>query len=206
MRKNFTIFLSSLLLIVAINRCDTAEDDTSATDDTTATNSTNDSATTATTTTDTDTTTTDADGFKTQTKDDFTIKWKIVDSNISVKLGAPTTGWVAIGFDPTSRMKDANIIIGYVENGEVFMRDDYGSATTAHEADTAAGGTDDLTNKSGTENNGTTEIAFTMPLNSGDSRDRVLKEGTSYTIIMAYGTSDSFTIKHSTTASTNFKL
>ena len=205
MRKNFTTFLSIIFLIVFINTCDTAEDETTTSTGTTDTgNGDTDSTTTDDTTT--DDTTIDADGFKVETKDDFTIKWKIEGSTISVKVSAPTSGWVAVGFDPTSRMKDANIVIGYVENGEVFIRDDYGSATTAHEADTEAGGTDNLTNKSGTETNGTTEIAFTMPLDSGDSRDRILKEGTSYTIIMAYGSSDSFTIKHSTRTSTNFKL
>ena len=205
MRKNFTTFLSIIFLIVFINTCDTAEDETTTSTGTTDTgNGDTDSTTTDDTTT--DDTTIDADGFKVETKDDFTIKWKIEGSTISVKVSAPTSGWVAVGFDPTSRMKDANIVIGYVENGEVFIRDDYGSATTAHEADTAAGGTDNLSNTSGTETNGTTEIAFTMPLDSGDSRDRILKEGTSYTIIMAYGSSDSFTIKHSTRTSTNFKL
>ena len=205
MRKNFTTFLSIIFLIVFINTCDTAEDETTTSTGTTDTgNGDTDSTTTDDTTT--DDTTIDADGFKVETKDDFTIKWKIEGSTISVKVSAPTSGWVAVGFDPTSRMKDANIVIGYVENGEVFIRDDYGSATTAHEADTAAGGTDNLSNTSGTETNGTTEIAFTTPLNSGDSKDRALTEGTAYTIIMAYGSSDSFIIKHSTRTSTSFKL
>lgn len=74
-------------------------------------------------------------------------------------------------------MQDANIIIGYVSGSDVFIRDDYGSGPTAHQADTAGGGTEDLSDPGGTESGGVTEISFRIPLDSGDPRDRSLNGG-----------------------------
>jgi len=140
----------------------------------------------------------DEDGFKTKTAGGVTLKWKVEDSDLLVKVSASTTGWVAVGFDPTSRMQNANIIIGYVSGGEVFIRDDYGSGLTAHQADVTGGGTDDVTDKAGTETGGATEITFSIPLDSGDTRDRPLVEGNTYTVLLARGTNgvDNFTTEH----------
>ncbi|HPF33332.1 MAG TPA: DOMON domain-containing protein, partial [Candidatus Sabulitectum sp.] len=49
------------------------------------------------------------------TVDGFTLRWATVEgNNLAVQLNGPTTGWVAVGFDPTQMMLNANIIIGYV--------------------------------------------------------------------------------------------
>jgi len=133
-------------------------------------------------------------------KSGITLKWRIIDNgaNLEVVVTAPTTGWVSAGFDPTMQMKDANIIIGYVTGGEVRLRDDFGSAPIMHDADTSLGGTDNILSSHGSESGGMTEIAFTIPLDSGDSRDRKLVSGESYTVILAYGNDndDSFDGQH----------
>lgn len=115
------------------------------------------------------------------------VQWKIDGSMISVQVSGATTGWVAVGFDPSKQMADANIIIGYVENGEVFLRDDYGIGNVRHGADVDNGGTYDLTNVEGTEAGGVTTIRFTMPLESGDALDKPLIPGSRYKMIMARG-------------------
>jgi hypothetical protein len=121
--------------------------------------------------------------------------------NLLVRVRAPTDGWVAVGFDPTNRMENANIIIGYVSNDTAYIRDDFGTGFTSHAADTSAalGGNSNVTDISGTETGGVTEITFTIPLNSGDSRDRVLVVGQVYSVILAYGTDDSFDAPHTVT-------
>lgn len=46
--------------------------------------------------------------------DNFLMSWTWKESAIELTVSAPTTGWVSVGFDATSAMKDADIIIGYV--------------------------------------------------------------------------------------------
>ncbi len=48
----------------------------------------------------------------------ITLEWKIDGPDLEVILTAPTRGWVPVGFDPSSLMKDANLIIGYVKGNE----------------------------------------------------------------------------------------
>jgi hypothetical protein len=151
---------------------------------------------------------TDDEGFKQASAGGVTLRWKVEGSSLSVKVSASTTGWVAVGFDPTSRMQDANLIIGYVSGSVASIRDDYGSGPTAHQADTAGGGVDDVTEAAGTETGGVTEITFSIPLDSGDVRDRALIEGNNYTVILARGPNgaDTFSTQHSSRATTSITL
>lgn len=131
--------------------------------------------------------------------DDVIVQLKTDTTDILyVTVSAPTTGWISIGFDPTVGMKDANIIIGYVKNDSVFIRDDYGVSPTSHSLDTDVEGEDNISNKEGFEKDGRTEISFSIPLDSGDMRDRILKKGKEYTVLLAYGgdNADDFTSYH----------
>ena len=141
--------------------------------------------------------------------DGFTLNWATVAGDmLSVKLSAPTTGWLSVGFDPTQQMLDANIIIGYVESATPVLRDDFGWQTTSHRADTLLGGTNDVTIDGGTEASGTTQIEFTIPLNSGDPKDRELTVGNVYTVIFARSENgeDNFTAPHAITSSAQIEI
>jgi hypothetical protein len=135
-------------------------------------------------------------GYSTVTAIEMTFQWKVEGDTLHCIVSAPTSGWVAVGFDPSRRMKDANIIIGYVDDGTVEVFDHYGVTPIAHLDDTQRGGTTDVTDISGDETNNTTEIRFSIPLDSGDKRDRALSMGKSYEVILAYGRSDSLRAQH----------
>lgn len=140
---------------------------------------------------------------------DITLKWKTDTLGmLHIIMSAPTTGWVSVGFDPTVGMQDANIVIGYVSNNDVFTRDDYGTIPTAHASDVSGGGEDNVTDVSGTEAGAMTEISFTIPLDSGDARDRLLTQGVPYTVILAYGDDgvDDFDTQHKIRTSANIEL
>ena len=127
------------------------------------------------------------DGYSSAEAAGVTVQWKVEGSSISVQMSAPTTGWIAVGFDPSRQMADANIIIGYVEGGEVFLSDDYGVGNVRHAPDVENGGTYDLTDVEGEEADGMTVLRFTMPLDSGDATDKPLVAGSTYKIIAAHG-------------------
>lgn len=131
------------------------------------------------------------------TSKDMDFEWTVKGPSIDIRLTAPTESWVGIGFNPSSKMKDANFIVGYVKNGKVTVSDDYGSGHRTHESDTKAGGSDDVTAVSGSESGGKTTIAFTIPLNSGDSKDQALDVNGETTVLLAYGSGrDSFRSRH----------
>ena len=124
--------------------------------------------------------------------------WTLRGDSLDVKLVAPTTGWVGIGFNPdeTENMKGASFIIGYVKAGEAHAFDHYGTEAEKHKEDDKLGGTTDVSNLSGSEEERRTELAFTVPLNSADPNDRPLSVDGDNVILLAYGKSDSFVLKH----------
>ncbi len=117
-------------------------------------------------------------------------------ATLEAKLTGQTTGWVAVGFNPTSVMQNANFIIGYVSGTNAQIRDDWGTSNTTHASDTSLGGTSNVSLTTGTETGGSTMLHFTIPLNSGDQYDRPLAVNQSYQIILARGSSDNYTGMH----------
>lgn len=148
------------------------------------------------------------EGFSSATAAGVNVQWNVDGDTITVQASAGTTGWVAVGFDPSRQMADANIIIGYVEDGELFISDDYGVSRISHAPDTENGGSNDIVNAEGDERDGVTTIRFTIPLDSGDAMDKPLEPGTTYTVIVAYGPDDAddFGTYHATRGSFEMEL
>jgi len=144
--------------------------------------------------------------WSTATAADVTLNYRITDEpeNIDCQLIAATTGWVAVGFAPVLGMQAANFIIGYHLNGNTFIRDDYGTSSTTHSSDTSLSGTNNIVLSSSTEVAGVTQLNFKIPLNSGDTFDKVLVVGNTYNIILGrgYNGGDSFTSSHAAVGST----
>lgn len=122
--------------------------------------------------------------------------WAVQGDTLFIKLSAPTTGWIAVGFEPARMMKDADIIIGAVSEGEVLIEDHFGLKPTSHIRDEEIGGTNDVTILGGSEKNGTTTLLFSIPMESMDSFDRKLEKGREYKVIVAYGRNDNLKSYH----------
>ncbi len=149
----------------------------------------------------------DAEGFYTISSGDFLLKYKAVSSNtLHCKLSTACSGWVAVGFDNSSRMKDANFIIGYVSNNNTFIRDDFGVSSVSHEADTALGGNSNVTLIAGSESANRTNLEFSIPLNSGDAYDRPMGMGSTYNIIFACSDTDEFDAMHDRYATGSIRI
>jgi len=141
----------------------------------------------------------DAEGFQVHWRNDAEVLW--------VAMVSPGTGYAAVGFDPESRMKGANMILGAVVDGEAVWRDDYGIGALSHTDDVSRGGTDDVIAAAGREHNGYTIFEFSIPLDSGDTYDKLLEPGGTYTIIVAYNAAnDSFNVRHTQRGSGEIQL
>lgn len=127
----------------------------------------------------------------------MTFAWKIDGDTLHGKMTAKTKGWVAVGFNASKKMKDANFILGYVKNGEAKITDHYGDKATGHSEDTKKGGTSDVTLVSGSEEKGYTTIEFTLPMNSSDKLDGTLSKDEDTLLLLGYGPDrDSFRVRH----------
>ncbi len=127
----------------------------------------------------------------------MTFSWAIEGDQIHVQLSAKTTGWVGIGFDPEKAMQGADIIIGAVKNGKYKVEDHYGDRKRGHKSDEKLGGTNNVLNASGSEDDGMTTISFTLPLKAEEKYDKEIKPEGMYRIMLAYGAGkDSFKTRH----------
>lgn len=105
----------------------------------------------------------------------------------------PGNGWIAIGFgnDAEDMEKGANVIMGYIINDTLFIRESYASRIDGemeHEPVENLGGKSDIIIAKGIEDSLTT-IEFKLPLNSEDKYGRHLEPGKIYPIIIVFNDS-----------------
>lgn len=126
--------------------------------------------------------------------------WTIKEDRIYVGLHALAKGWLAIGFDPEGPfMKGADIVIGYVKDGQIFLQDNYANGPTGHTADTELGSRDDILEKAGSQDEKGTTIEFSRLLDTGDQFDKPIREGKPLPVILAYSNAADFTSYHGKT-------
>jgi len=127
---------------------------------------------------------------------DYEIRWINDNQYIYIGIRVKTTGWVAVGVKPTSAMKDADMIIGLVEDGVTQVYDQFSTDTYGpHSLDTELGGTNDILEFEGKEENGYTIIEFKRELSTGDVYDNEFTEGPNE-FIWSYGSSDETGQRH----------
>lgn len=128
---------------------------------------------------------------------DISFSWKIDSGMIHIKLSGETKGWVGIGFNPDTKMKGANFVLGMVKRGKVKITDHFGDGKRSHRSDKKLGGKSHIKNKRGSEKGGITEVSFSIPLNSGDQYDKPINPSGNTIVYLALGSGrDSFNSRH----------
>ena len=137
----------------------------------------------------------------------MTFSWKVNGADIHIKLTAPTTGWVGIGFNPSKEMKDAKFVLGYVKDGETIISDEFGTGEIKHETVEKLGGKSDISLIGGKEEGGETTIEFTIPLISKDTKGGKIDPSGITTVLLAYGLDrDTSKLKHKFRTSISINL
>ncbi|NYT16646.1 MAG: hypothetical protein GKC06_01380 [Methanomicrobiales archaeon] len=137
------------------------------------------------------------DGEVTLANGQMIVYWKNDGTMLYMGLWGRVTGWVAIGFEPTTAMKDADMILGSVSSGQVTVLDQYATGTFGpHPSDTELGGTYDIIGAGGSESGGVTVIEFSRKLNTGDRFDKVLTPGSTVRFIWSMADTDVPTAQH----------
>lgn len=104
---------------------------------------------------------------------------------------------MAIGFEPSQAMKDADMIIGWVKDGKATVVDAYSKGLYGpHPPDEDLGGSNDILEYAGREENGYTVIEFKRKLDTGDKYDKALTPRQKVKFIFAMSNRDDFTAMH----------
>lgn len=125
------------------------------------------------------------------------VYWRNDDLHLYMALEGRTSGWLSIGFEPTTRMKDADMIFGWVEDGKATVLDLFSQGPTGpHPPDTELDGTDDILEYGGKEENGYTIIEFKRKLDTQDVYDKAFGRGQTISIIWSLADVDDFAAQH----------
>jgi len=130
----------------------------------------------------------------------FELHWKVTGEVIRLAMVGRTTGWVAIGLEPTQMMKDADMIGGWVDSrGKPGILDCFSTGSYGpHPPDTSLSppGRNDILEYGGSEAGGRTTIEFTRLLRTKDSYDRDIPSNGTLDFIWALGSGDDFNFQH----------
>lgn len=118
-------------------------------------------------------------------------RWQLRPQEILITLSAPTTGWLAVGFNNHSGLKGTNLIMACVENNDVRLEDQYIVRSGLHQTVTSLGGQSQTESISGTETTDSTLIRFRLHL-LNDEHHFKITAGTTYYVLLAYSRSDDF--------------
>ena len=125
------------------------------------------------------------------------IRWDSDGEYAYIALRAQTPGWISIAVQPGTTMKDADIVLGFVKDGQAVVIDQFSTGSFGpHQPDTELGGSNDIVEFAGIEEDGYTTLEFKRALVTGDSYDHPLSAGENK-IIWAYSSGDEVSLKHS---------
>ncbi|MDM7934182.1 MAG: DUF2202 domain-containing protein [Methanothrix sp.] len=125
------------------------------------------------------------------------ICWRSDQDYIYMALNGSTRGWLALGLDPSEWMKDADMIMGYVEDGRAIVLDEYSTGNYGpHIEDEMLGGRDDILEYGGSTDGIHTIVEFKRRLDTGDRFDRALRPGESVSMIWAMAEERDPGVKH----------
>ena len=125
------------------------------------------------------------------------IHWKNDNDFLYMALNGQTKGWLSIGFEPSFSMKDADMIFGWVTDDEEIVLDLFSTgAFGPHPPDTELGGSDNILEYGGIEDETNTVIEFNRRLITQDIYDKELQQGQTVDIIWAMGSNDNLDFAH----------
>ncbi|XP_013388237.1 DBH-like monooxygenase protein 1 homolog [Lingula anatina] len=122
-------------------------------------------------------TSTGSDGFTHSIvlkEDAYHLLWKFDDLSITFEAQVKTTGYVGLGFSPSGGMSSADIVLGWVKDGQAYLKDSYAISKDAPKTDD----NQDVELLSGSENGTFTTLRFRRKLDTCDPRDFVITTST----------------------------
>jgi hypothetical protein len=114
------------------------------------------------------------------------------NNTMHFELSAPTTGWVALGLNSTDQLQGSSLIMCRVQDGQVEIVDHFVRAPGDYLPVTDLGQSSLVQEISGTEIEGKSSFAFTLPLKPESPYHHTIVIGSEFTMHLAYSVSDDF--------------
>ncbi|XP_062515118.1 DBH-like monooxygenase protein 1 homolog [Corticium candelabrum] len=117
----------------------------------------------------------------------YLLCWKVDWSDRSITFSAKvaTTGWIGLGFSPTGFMPNSDVIIGWVKDGQGYLKDRFATARAQPPIDEIQ----NVKLLSFSEADGMTTLEFKRNLDACEPKDRSIEEGTTR-VIFSYNPND----------------
>lgn len=138
------------------------------------------------------------------TKNDMTVSWEQQGDKISFFVNAPTNGWVAIGFNEASTLKDTYLIMGRVSHHKTEIVEHYVLKPGFYKPLKELKCPESVSDIIGKEQNRSAQIQFSLPIKALSSFQKDLKKGHEYHLLMAFSNHDDF--KHHSVMRTSLKI
>ena len=128
----------------------------------------------------------------------YRLSWTVDGDIIHLAIEAHTTGWIALGLEPTLLMQDADLILGWWNSTTDFqVVDAYSTGQTGpHPPDTEIGGSYDILTWLASQSDGWTRIELTRRLDTGDPRDHVIRTNGTMSVMWAVSDTRDYEAKH----------
>ncbi len=131
-------------------------------------------------------------GYKEVSRQGMTFRWKVDGAWLHCVLRAPTTGWVTLGFNERDAILGADLIMTRVVKGKAEVVDRFVRGFGDAPLDQAHGGVHSPQDIGGWEKDGQTQTQFKIPIAAKDPHDKVLREGQSIWVILAFAQVDDY--------------
>ncbi len=123
---------------------------------------------------------------------DFFWQFDAEGEELHIRLESPGSGWMAVGFEPSTRMQDAKMVIAGFKDDEFLLEEHIGTSPPSHEQIEDSY----IVEYAGEYEEELTVAEFVLPL-TGDTRYE-LQSGEEYEVIFAYhDDDDNFLQRHS---------
>lgn len=123
---------------------------------------------------------------------DMDVRWTEEADCWSFELSAPTTGWIALGFNTKNDIVQTNLIMTAVKEGTISSEDFYVLDFGNPQPVANLGGEIAVRDVEGEEKNGRTTVRFSIPKKANDQYHYDLKAGDEIWFICAYSRADEF--------------
>ncbi|MDI6851424.1 MAG: DOMON domain-containing protein [bacterium] len=130
-------------------------------------------------------------------QDKLVLHYRFDSDYIYFGIEAKSSGWSAIGFEPDKGVRNADIILIFIEDDSLKVLDSYSTGIYCpHRSDKELGGQDDILDFGGRIDSIGYVVEFKRILESKDKFDKSLVKGKEFTLIYAMAKSHNIRKKH----------
>lgn len=126
------------------------------------------------------------------TKNGMCVSWYYANNRIFFEMSAPTQGWITIGFNSTTKMQGAYLVMGNVVNQQAQVVEHYTLSAGKYKPLTSLGAQSQVADVMGNHDTEKTTLQFSLPIKAISRYQKELSKGKKYHLILAYSREDDF--------------